>query len=141
MNNLSGSQREKQRQFECLKIFGIVLGCSIQMSRVSNLQRSMKSKLIFFSKLLENVLQGNLWNTFNVSKGTLEKSSMRGNFDSDVIGFQAKKSPILLSEMRSMCPVARFAEKWKKLICFFFGFCATFFRLVFSRVLFTCSED
>ena len=57
---------------------------------------------------------------------------MTVNLDSDVFGFQAKKSTILLSEMRSLCPGARFAEKWKNLISFT-GFCATLFWLVFFQ--------
>ena len=43
---------------------------------------------------------------------------MRRNLDYDVFGFQEKKSPILFSEMRSLCPDARFAEKLKNLIFF-----------------------
>ena len=41
-------------------------------------------------------------------------NSVGRNFAFKVIGLQATKSPFVLSEMRSMCQDARFAENWEE---------------------------
>ena len=51
---------------------------------------------------------------------TLGESSMGGNLASEVFEFQATKSPIVFSKIRSMRLVARFAEKWEEQLQIFF---------------------